>query len=123
MLHAALSRQTELILYILPAHPVKLVQFRVYPMRKRGRRPWRQVENGPSFVGALVSYSIKHGEQDYRVISLQSGSPAQGKVLPDLYEPVLEVFAINAFVLRGYERVESEQGAIGTVQEWHCRDA
>ena len=93
-------------------------------MRKRGRRlPWREIENGHSFVGTLQSYRIKHGEQDYNAISFQSGLPAEGKKLPDLYEPVLEVFAINAFVLRGYERVETERGAIGVVQEWQCRDA
>jgi hypothetical protein len=92
-------------------------------MRKRGRRlPWRQIENGPSYVGSLQSYRTKHGEQDFDAITLQSGSPAEGKLLPDLYEPVLEVFAINAFVLRGYERLETTEGAIGVVQEWQCRD-
>lgn len=66
---------------------------------------------------------MKHGEQDFDAISLQSGSPAEGKPLQDLYEPVLVTFATNAFVLRGYERVDTERGAIGVVQEWHCRDA
>jgi hypothetical protein len=99
------------------------MQFRIYPMRQRGRRlSWRQIENGPSFVGTLQSYRIKHGEQDFRVISLRSGSPAEGKKLPDLYEPVLETFAVNAFVLRGFERVETPEGVVGAVQEWHCRD-
>lgn len=92
-------------------------------MRQRGRRlPWREIENSPSFVGTLQSYRIKHGEHDFKVIALQSGSPAEGKKLPDLYEPVLEVFAINAFVLRGFERVETDRGPIGVVQEWQCRD-
>jgi len=99
------------------------MQFRVFPMRKRGRRlPWREIENRPSFVGTLQSYRIKHGEQDFNAISLLSGSPAERKKLPDLYEPVLETFAINAFVLRGFERLETEQGSVGVVQEWHCRD-
>jgi hypothetical protein len=99
------------------------MQFRIYPMRRGGRRlPWREIENGPSFVGTLQSYRIKHGEEDFEAVSLLSGSPAEGKPLPDLYEPVLEVFAVNAFVLRGYERVETDQGAIGVVQEWQCRD-
>ena len=99
------------------------MQFRVYPMRKRGRRlSWREIENSPSFVGTLQSYRIKHGEQDFEAISLQTGSPAERKPLPDLYEPVLEGFAINAFILRGFERVETPEGHIGVVQEWHCRD-
>ena len=92
-------------------------------MRKRGRRlPWREIENGPSFLGTLVSFRTKHGEQHFQAISLQSGTPAEGKSLQDLYEPVLVGFAPNAFVLRGYERVETEQGPVGVVQEWHCRD-
>ena len=97
------------------------MQFRIYPMRRRGRRlPWREIENGPSFVGVLVSHSTKHGEQSFKAISLQVGSKTD--LLPQLYEPVLEGFAPNAFVLRGYERIETEQGAIGVVQEWKCKD-
>ena len=100
------------------------MQFRVYPMRRRGRRlPWREIENGPSYVGDLVSYRIRHGEQDYNAISLRPINPAEGNGLPPLYEPVLDGFATLAFVLRGYERADTEQGAIGVVQEWHCRDA
>src|SRR5690349_7463923 len=99
------------------------MQFRVYPMRKRGRRlPWREIENGPSFIGTLQSYRVKQGEQDFEAISLQVGSPAEGKPLPDLYEALLEVFTVNAFVLRGYERVDTSEGHIGVVQEWYCRD-
>jgi len=100
------------------------MKVRVYPMRQRGRRlPWREIENGPSFVGALISYTTKHGESTYSVLALQSGNPAEKeKPLPDLYEPALVLFAPNAFVLRGYERVETTEGAIGVVQEWQCRD-
>jgi len=54
------------------------MQVRVYPMRQRGRRlPWREIENGPSFVGALISYTTKHGESTYSVLALQSGNPAE----------------------------------------------
>ena len=91
-------------------------------MRKRGRRlPWREIENGPSFIGTLVSYRIRHGDQDFQAVALQSGSPAEGKPLEDLYEPVLVGFAPNAFVLRGYERLESSEAVVGVVQEWHCK--
>ena len=90
------------------------MQFRVYPIRKGGRRlPWREIESGSSFVGTLLSYRVKHGEQGYDAITLQSGSPAEGKPLRDLYEPVLVTFATNAFVLRGYERVETEGALSG----------
>ncbi len=37
-----------------------------------------------------------------------------------LFEPVLIGFAIHAFRLRGFERVEGADGAVGVVQEWHC---
>ena len=73
-------------------------------------------------IGELLSYRIQHGEQTFAAISLKVGSPAEGKSLPDLYEPVLEGFAVLAFVLRGYERIEAPEGAIGVVQEWHCRE-
>jgi hypothetical protein len=100
------------------------VQIRFYPMRKRGwRLPWREIENSPSFVGTLQSYRIKCGGHDFQAVSLQSGSSVEGKPLRDLYEPVLVTFATNAFVLRGYERLETSKGVVGAVQEWHCRDA
>src|SRR5437879_7492451 len=90
------------------------MQFRVYPMRQRGRRlPWREIENGPSYVGTLQSYRIKHGEQDYNAVGLSAGTPAEAKPLPDLYEPTLVLFAQNAFVIRGFERVDTSEGTIG----------
>jgi len=99
------------------------VEVRVYPMRRRGRRlPWREIENGPSYVGTLQSYRIKHAQQDFDAVTFQSGSPAERKPLPDLYEPILVVFARTAFVLRGYERLETPSGVVGVVQEWQCRD-
>jgi hypothetical protein len=100
------------------------MKVRVYPMRQRGRRlPWREIENGPSFVGGLISYTTKHGENSYSVLALQTGNPTEErKPLSDLYEPVLLLFAPNAFVLRGYERIDTPEGPIGVVQEWSCRD-
>jgi len=93
-------------------------------MRKRGRRlPWREIENGPSFVGRLISYRIQHGDRDYEAIKLSPSEPAISLDLPGLYEPVLEGFALNAFTLRGYERLETPEGPIGVVQEWWCKDA
>jgi hypothetical protein len=99
------------------------MNFRVYPMRHRGRRlPWREIENGPSYVRALISYTTKHGEGTYSVLELQSGNPAESKSLPNLYEPALVLFAPNALLLRGYERIDTPEGTIGVVQEWQCRD-
>src|SRR5437879_1273634 len=101
------------------------MKVRVYPMRVKGRRlPWREIENGPSYVGALISYTTRHGESTYSAVALQSGTLAgKEKPLPDLYEPALVLFAPNAFVLRGYERIDTPGGTIGVVQEWQCRDS
>jgi hypothetical protein len=56
-------------------------------------------------------------EQEY---ALTTGTPAEAKPLPDLYEPALVLFAQNAPVLRGYERLDTPEGTIGVVQEWQC---
>ena len=99
------------------------MKVRVYPMRVKGHRlRWRDVQNGPSYVGTLVSFSIKHAKQTYDAITLQQPDPARKILLPDLYEPVLLGFAPNAFRLRGYEQTETDDGPIGVVQEWHCTD-
>jgi hypothetical protein len=98
------------------------MQFKVYPMRRRGRRlPWREIINGPGFVGDLRSFTIDHGGERYNLVTLfQSDAPTQGSAIPDLYEPVLVGFATLAFRVRGYERVERGGEWIGVVQEWHC---
>ncbi len=98
------------------------MQVRVYQLRVKGkRRPWREVRNGPSFTGTLVSYRITHGRQSFDAITLQQGSQKAG--LPDLYEPVVTGFAPNGFEIRGFERIDLEGTDIGVVQEWHCEDA
>jgi hypothetical protein len=43
-------------------------------------------------------------------------------LVPDLYEPVLHHFAVAAFRLRGFERVEVDGGNVGVVQERHCEE-
>jgi hypothetical protein len=92
-------------------------------MRRRGRRlPWREIENGPSFVGRLISYRIRRGDQDFDAIKLSPTEPADSNTLPEMYSPVLDGFSLNAFRLRGYQRVETPEGAVGVVQEWHCRE-
>jgi hypothetical protein len=100
------------------------MKVRVYPMRSKGRRlPWREIQNGPSYVGTLTSFTTRYGEGTYNAIALDTGTAVEKRnPLPDLFEPVLMGFAPNAFVLRGYERVETPEGTIGVVQEWQCKD-
>ncbi len=94
------------------------MRFRVYLLRHRGRRlPWREVRNGRSVVGDLVTSIRLAGEARFLVASLR---PLQaltgGPLVPDLYEPVLIAVAPLALRLRGIERCEDT----AVVQEWHC---
>jgi len=97
------------------------VQFKVFQLRRRGRRlPWRDVLNGPAYVGELLSHVVDRGGERYNVICLQAiDSPIAQHAIPDLYEPVLLGFSPLAFRLRGFERWEGQEGAFSVVQEWH----
>lgn len=97
------------------------MRFKVYPLRYRGRRlEWREVRNGPAYVGDLLSHSIEFGGVRYRVAALSGISSPSAAQLADLYEPVLVGFSALAFRLRGFERVARHESWIGGVQEWHC---
>ena len=94
------------------------MRFRVYLLRHHGRRlAWREVCNGRSAVGELVTSIRLVGDTRYLVASLMPvEEPVSGPLLPDLYEPVLTGVAPLALRLRGIERWD---GA-AVVQEWHC---
>ena len=98
------------------------MRFRVYQLRRRGRRvPWREVANGRSYIGDLRTERVRHGDTNYEVAVLfPEAEPVKRRVIPDLYEPVLVSMSPSAFQLRGYERVESADGDYGVVQEWLC---
>ena len=99
------------------------MQFKVFQLRRKGHRlTWRNVINGPSYVGDLQSHLIDcGGGERYSVITLHSiEAPVSGRVIADLYEPVLLGFSPLAFRLRGFERWEGPEGAFSVVQEWHC---
>jgi hypothetical protein len=95
--------------------------FKVSPLRNRGRRlPWRDVVNGPHYVGQLTTHTTEIDGERYYVATLRPMEPKQDALLPELYEPVLVACSILAFRLRGFERVAAARGAFGAVQEWHC---
>lgn len=96
------------------------MQFRVRLLRYRGQRiPWRDVINGPSYVGDLCTHLIAHEGQQYKVATLR-GPEVPLRAALDLYEPMLDGFATLAFRLRGFERHRAEQGGYYSVlQEWH----
>lgn len=110
--------------YCINVHPRILktaVRFKVYLLRRRGRRiPWRDVVNGPCHVGDVITHAVDIGSERYAVATLRPLDPAAAAPIPDLYEPVLIGFFTLAFRLRGFERVESTAGHFSVVQEWHC---
>jgi hypothetical protein len=107
-------------------HPVSGIwqdmRFKVYLMRRRGRRLlWREVVNGPAYIGDLRTHAVDRGNERFQVARLAvADAPAAGSAVPDLYEPVLLGFSPLAFRLRGFESVGAADGSAGVVQEWHC---
>jgi hypothetical protein len=52
------------------------MRFKVCVLRYRGERlSWRDVCNGPKYVGELVSEQITIGQERYNVISLRADDP------------------------------------------------
>ena len=59
------------------------MKFRVYLLRKRGRRlPWRVVQNGPSHVGDLITHSVEVGGERYDVAALRPNDPIANPLVP-----------------------------------------
>jgi hypothetical protein len=97
------------------------MRFKVYPLRYRGRRlAWREVLNGPSYVGDLHTHEATGSEERFTVATLRPDDPASEPRLPPLYEPVLTAIAPLAIRLRGIERLERGGETFAVVQEWHC---
>jgi len=100
------------------------VRFKVYLLRQRGRRlPWREAQNGPAYVGTLVTHREEHGGERYNVTTLQPDDPMSTDRPPPLCEAVLLGFAPIAFRLRGFERVGQGDNAYSVVQEWRVEAA
>lgn len=98
------------------------MRFKVFLLRRRGRRlPWLEVVNGPTHTGDLRSHSIERSGNRFHVLTLaRADTPTAASAVPELYEPVLLGFTVLSFRLRGYESLESDDGRVGVVQEWHC---
>ncbi len=98
------------------------MRFKVFPLRHRGHKlSWREVQNGPSCVGDLVTFTREvNGELIVVATVTNTESPATQSLLPELYQPVLVWMSPLAFRFRGYERCENGEGAFSVVQEWHC---
>lgn len=95
--------------------------FKDHLMRTGGRRrPWRDIMNGPAYVGDLRTVTEKRGEAIYtQALQVSSGALAQTQ-LTALYEPVLVTIAPMAVQLRGFERMKEHEGFYSVVPEWPC---
>jgi len=98
------------------------MRFKVYRLRRAGRRrDWREVVNEPPQIGDLIMHLVTSRGRQYSAASLRpTGAPAGEPPIPDLYEPVLLGVYPLALRLRGYERLEEDDGARAVLQEWHC---
>jgi hypothetical protein len=98
------------------------MRFKVRPLRHCGRkRSWREVQNGPAFVGDLVTFIREVNGELIGVATLMNPeSPATASLLPELYQPALVWVTPLALRLRGFERCENRKGVFSLVQEWHC---
>ena len=83
---------------------------------------WREAQNGPTYVGTLVTHAQECGRERYNVTEVQPDDPMSADRPPPLYEAVLLGFAPIAFRLRGFERVGQGDNAYSVVQEWHIED-
>jgi hypothetical protein len=99
------------------------MRFKVYLLRHRGRRlAWRDVHNGRSYIGALVTHVQRLADEQYCVLELRPADPMSTDRPAPLYQPMLIRFAPLAFRLRGFERVDSPDGSYAVVQEWHIEE-
>lgn len=95
------------------------MRFKVFPLRLKGRRiPWREVQNGPSYAGDLITHSLEVNGEWFMVATLRNPvSPATEALLPELHEPVLVWVTPLAMRLRVSERCEGREGVYSIVQE------
>jgi hypothetical protein len=98
------------------------MRFKVLPLRDCGRKlAWREVMNGPSHAGDLITF-IREVKGELIVVATLTNteSPATQSLLPELYQPVLVWMTPLSLRLRGFERRENGKGVFSVVQEWHC---
>jgi hypothetical protein len=98
------------------------MRFRVFPLRRKGRRlAWRDVLNGPSYTGDVITH-IREVKGEFLVVATLTNpvAPATAQLLPELHVPVLVWITPLALRMRGFERCEDSEGVFSVVQEWHC---
>lgn len=97
------------------------MKWRVKLMRKAGRRiPWKILINEPGQIGTIGTHWCTYGGQvPYSVAVLRaSDRPIEEGI--ELLEPQLVMMGEQALILRGYERLQGNDGAFTVLQEWRC---
>ena len=89
-------------------------------MRKAGRRiPWKVLINEPGQVGTIRTQVCNYGSQGPYSIAVLSGDSVVANEI-ELLEPQLAMMGDQALILRGYERLQDEDGPFTVLQEWRC---
>jgi hypothetical protein len=78
----------------------------------RRRLPARRIQR-TQLHRFLIMHIEQHNGEAYRILELMPTDPVSTDRPPKLYEPVLLGFAPLAFRLRGFERVEGQEGGYG----------
>jgi hypothetical protein len=95
------------------------MKWRVRLMRKVGRRiPWKILDNEPGLVGTIHTHYCSYADQErYKVAALTCGK-VHAEI--ELIEPQLLDLGDRVLILRGYERLQSDEGPFTVLQEWRC---
>jgi hypothetical protein len=94
------------------------MRVRVKLMRRRGVRLSRQdFANAPAVEGTLSAAYLK---TCLFANLADRTNPMAGPLLSPLYQVILVSAGNDILVLQGVERIDTREGRMGAVQEWHC---
>ena len=89
-------------------------------MRKAGRRIlWKILINEPGLIGTLRTHICNYGNQGPYKVAVLIGNNAVAPGI-ELIEPQLLDLGDQVLILRGYERLASDDGPFTVLQEWRC---
>jgi hypothetical protein len=95
---------------------------RLYKLRTQGRRlKEREIRALVALHGDLVMSSTAHpGIGAIERLDLIDPETSLSNLRATLFQPVLISLASQAFAFRGFERIETGEGAFSVMQEWRC---
>ena len=96
------------------------MKWRVRLMRKAGRRiPWKILINEPGLVGTVRTHVCNYGNRGPFKVAVLTGDSTVAPGI-ELIEPQLLDLGDQVLILRGYERLASDEGPFTVLQEWRC---